>query len=210
MSTDKTILVFTRDNAVWQSNNEGLTWQRLFPDETIVAITMHTYSPDRAYLVTNGRTVYVTEDRGAHWGKFEAPLDANVLGIPLLDFHPSRPDWLIWTGSEDCVSTLSTSCRAVAYYTKDNGRNWHVVDSYVRSCTWGRDRKFRIDERVIYCESYKNKEGSQRSFEYNTLEFWMGTNFYGSRTKLFDSIAGYATFEEYMVVAEVRGLFPLF
>jgi hypothetical protein len=203
LCTNKTILAFTKDNAVWQSNNEGFTWQRLFPDETIVALTMHPYSEDRAYLITNSRTVYYTQDRGTTWGKFQVPIEANVLGIPLLDFHPTRSDWLIWTGSEDCSSTLSTSCRAKAYWTTDNGRNWHLIDSYVRTCTWGRDKRLKIDERLIYCESYKTKEGSQRSFEFNALEFWMGTNFYGSRTKLFDSVAGFATFEEYMVVAEV-------
>lgn len=167
---------------------------------------MHSYSRDRAYLITDSRTVHYTTDKGSSWNTFTAPLEPNTLSIPLLDFHPLRGDWLIWTGAKDCTSSDSSTCRAVSYYTKDNGRNWYQIEEYVRICTWGRDRKLRIDERIIFCESYRDKKGSQRNVlaDNNPMRLISGENFYsGKKTTLFEAIVGFATFEEYMVVAAV-------
>lgn len=166
---------------------------------------MHAYSKDRAYLITESRTVHYTTDKGSSWNTFTAPNDPNSLGIPLLDFHPLRPDWLIWTGQQSCSETDSTNCRAIAFYTKDNGRNWYKVDEYVRICSWGRDKKLRIDEKIIFCESYRDKKGSQRAVyaNNNPLQLVSGEYFYSNKKVLFPSIVGFATFEEYMVVAEV-------
>lgn len=169
-------------------------------------MTMHAYSRDRAYLITESRIVHYTTDKGVSWNTFTAPSDPNGLGIPLLDFHPIRPDWLIWTGMKDCAEFDSRTCRAVASYTKDNGRNWYTVEEYVRVCTWGRDKRLKLDETVIFCESYRDKRGSQRAVysDNNPLQLVSGDYFYTSKTTLFPSIVGFATFEEYMVVAEVR------
>lgn len=201
------MLAFISDYTVWQSNNEGFTWKEAVEGKKFVAMIMHTYSRDRAYLVS-GRTIHYTTDKGRSWYHVEAPIDANALGITLLDFHPTRSDWLIWTGSEDCVEALSDTCRAVAYYTTDNGRRWHKIEEYVRVCTWARDRHLKIDERLIFCESFREKKGSQRAFDGNPLQLIAGTNYYSNKRKLADSIAGFATFEEFMVIAEVRFITP--
>lgn len=205
-----TILAFTNKNRVWQSNNEGFSWHEVVNGAHIVAMTMHSYARDRAYLITESRTVHYTTDKGTTWNKFSAPADPNGLGIPLLDFHPLRSDWLIWTGQLDCGDSDSSSCRAAAYMTKDNGRNWSKLDEYVRVCSWGRDKKLRIDEKVIFCESYRDKKGSQRAVYQNNnpLRLVAGDYFYSNKKTLFENIVGFATFEEYMVVAEVR-LLPL-
>ena len=199
----KTLLAYASDNSVWQSMNEGFSWKQIHENEEFVASSMHAYSKDRAYLFTKGKTVFYTTDKGSSWNKFTAPLEPNSLGIPLLDFHPTQPDWLIWTGSKDCASSISSTCHTTAYYSKDHGRNWKEVDSYVRICTWARDRNFKIDASTIFCESYKDKKGSQRSADPSSMQLISGANFYGSKTVLFDSIVGFATFEQYMVVAEV-------
>lgn len=203
-------MAFTTQNKVWQSSNEGFSWNEIANGAFIVAMTMHAYSRDRAYLITESRTVHYTTDKGKSWNTFTAPLDPNNLGIPLLDFHPIRSDWLIWTGTKDCADADSSTCRAVSYYTKNNGRSWDQLEEYVRVCTWGRDRKLKIDEKIIFCESYRDKKGSQRMAiaDGNQLRLISGENFYSKKKTLFESIVGFATFEEYMVVAEVWS-FPL-
>lgn len=205
-SCAQTIIAFTTNNKVWQSSNEGYSWNPVANGVYVVAMTMHAYSRDRAYLITESRTVHYTTDKGSSWNTFKAPSDPNSLGIPLLDFHPLRPDWLIWTGQKDCAVTDSSKCRAVAYYTKDNGRNWYEIEEYVRICSWGRDQRLRIDEKIIFCESYRDKKGSQRSVyaDNNPLQLVSGDYFYSNKKVLFPAIVGFATFEEYMVVAEVR------
>lgn len=164
---------------------------------------MHSFSPERAYLITDRRTIYYTSDTGRQWLEITPPMDANALNIPILDFHPTRPDWIIFTGSIDCSSTLSTSCRAVAFYSTDNGRRWKKIEEYVRTCAWARDARLKIDEREIICESYRNKKGSQRGGEYNPIELIAGKDYYSKKIKLFDSVVGFASFSEYLLVAQV-------
>ena len=203
-----TVLVQLADNTVWQSSNEGFTWKELLPDVNILSISMHTFANDRAYLITDSKRIYHTTDSGKSWNYINAPTEANVFGIAMLDFHPTRGDWLIYTGSIDCKDALSSKCRAVAYYTTDNGRRWYKFEEYVRQCSWARDERLKIDEQEIICESYKNKKGSQRSADYNPMQLVAGRNFYGKKTTLFDSVVGFATFSEFMIVAEVGPLGP--
>ncbi|KAG0144537.1 hypothetical protein CROQUDRAFT_108449 [Cronartium quercuum f. sp. fusiforme G11] len=198
-----TILAFTSRNQVWQSNNQGFSWDEPIKSKKFISLQMHPYSRDRAYLVTPMNEISYTTDKGMSWNTLKTPNEPNLLSIPLLDFHPTRPDWLIWTGSNDCASTSSNTCRAISYYTKDNGRYWTKIEEYVRVCSWGRDKKFRLDERTIFCESYLHKKGTQRSMSSNPLRLILGKNFFTDRTTLFDSIVGFATFEEYMVVAQI-------
>lgn len=197
------LLVFTSENQVWQSKNQGFSWDEPVKGIKFISLQTHPYSRDRAYLIGPDETIYYTTDKGASWNNFRTPLPPNLLGIPLLDFHPTRPDWLIWTGSEGCIDSSSNECKAVAYYTKDNGRYWNKIDDYIRLCSWGRDQRFKIDERIILCQAYAHKRGSQKAMGENPLQLIMGRDFYSNKQKLFDSIVGFATFEEFMVVAQI-------
>jgi hypothetical protein len=191
---------------VWQSSNEGFSWKQLKEDETFLGVTVHAYSSERAYLITNKRKIYYTTDTGKSWYYISTPMDPNNLNIPILDFHPTKADWLIYTGSTDCTSTLSTNCRAVAYYSTDHGRNWKKIEEYVKQCAWARDARLKVDEKEILCESYKNKKGSQNSPEYNPLELIAGSNYYSKKQKVFDDIVGFATFAEYLLVAQLNAM----
>ncbi|KAJ9098981.1 hypothetical protein QFC20_005799 [Naganishia adeliensis] len=198
-----TVLLQLADDSVWQSSNEGFSWKRLYEQDHFLTIIMHAHSSDRAYLVTDTRKMYYTTDTGRTWSTIQAPADPNPFNIEMLDFHPTRSDWLIFTGAADCGNTLSQKCRAIAYYSTDNGRRWRKLEEYVRTCSWARDARLKIDEREIICESYRDKKGSQRSADYNPLQLVAGQQFYSKKTKLFDSVVGFATFSEYLIVAEL-------
>lgn len=201
-----TLLALLSDNTIWQSSNEGFTWTQVAPGETFLSMIMHPHFRDRCYLIGKGRKVHWTDDAGDNWQTFDAPEDPNALSLPLLAFHPTRPSWLIWTGSQDCTIGTAKNCRAIAHYTTDDGYSWHQLDSYVRTCAWLRNEHFKVDERSIICESYKEKKGSQRSLSGmiigNPLQLVAGSNYYKNKKTLFpDGLIGFATFEEFLVVA---------
>lgn len=198
-----TIIIQLADNTVWQSSNDGYSWTEPVKGKQFLAVALHPYDKERAYLITNDRTVYYTKNTGASWETFQAPMDSNLLGISLLDFHPTKADWLIYTGSTDCAVSSSNSCRATAFYSTDNGRNWRKLEEYVRNCQWARDTDLKIDERMIFCESYKIKKGSQRAPD-NALELIAGKEYYSKKQVLFESVVGYTTFSNYFLVAELH------
>lgn len=162
----------------------------------------HTYASDRAYLLTSSNKFFYTTNGGKKWFSLEGPLVPNTFGAPVLSFHPNS-DNLLWNGNNGCTG-LGENCHGEAYYSRDNGRNWRLVETYVRNCAWARDADLKIDATQILCESYKNKQGSQRFFgNENPLELVSGTGFFSKKTKLFDHVVGFAKFSEYLVVAEV-------
>lgn len=213
-SESSNVVVQVSDGTVWRSNNDGLSWTEVdpmpdatYPDARFLTMAQHTFDPSRGYLITSGQKFMITTDRGKTWLNFyTAPLPPNALGIPILQFHPINSDRIIWTGTMgDCTRPDSTDCRAVAWYTIDNGNHWSKIDEYVRTCMWASaSTKFRSpDPTGIICESYREKKGSQRAFDSsNPLQLIYGMNYYQRHHKVLDAIEGVAVFDEFMVVAE--------
>ena len=197
----QTILVLLSDHTVWQSSNEGYTWYQIATGEHFLDFYFHWYSGNRAYLITGTTKLYYTTDTGRTWRTLNAPAVPNNFGATVIRFHP-QPDNLLWVGSVDCTDS-GDHCRAEAFFSSDHGRNWHGVEEYVYNCAWAQESKFEIDSTKILCLSYKNKMGNQRLFQNNPLELVSGTNYFQKRTKLFDNAVGFASFSEYLLVAEV-------
>ncbi|GAB1518497.1 vacuolar protein sorting/targeting protein PEP1 [Rhizoctonia solani] len=199
-----TILVQLDDGTVHQSSNEGYSWTQLVNGEYIIAVYMHLYADDRAYLITNKDKLYYTTDTAQQWLALDLPAPPNQFGLGLLSFHPLQSDWLIYTGQTDCGSDKS-NCHVEAYYTLNHGRTWTSIEKYVKTCTWARTANLRIDQHLILCESYRDKKGNQLSFANNPLEFIEGSEYFKNKRKMFDNVVGFAKFSEYLLVAEVKG-----
>jgi hypothetical protein len=200
-----TILVRLLDSSVWQSSNEGYTWNQLSPEETFLAFYHHAFTSDRAYLITPSGKFFYTTDTGRTWYSLTAPKPPNTFGAQVMQFHPDHSDWIIWIGDEGCSSDGGAECHAEAYFSRDNGRKWSFVEKYVRNCAWARDKGLLVDPSQILCESFRDKTGSQRFFQMGTnpMQLVSGRDFYKKRTKMFDEIVGFTKFSEYLIVAEV-------
>lgn len=164
----------------------------------------HKYAVDRGYLITDTDTFYYTTDTGRSWNIGTAPSPSNSFGAQVLHFHPTS-DLLIWTGNKECIGGTGASCHAEAHYSRDNGRHWIFVDSYVRNCAFAKDAKLDADPTEIVCESFRDKTGAQKYFGNNPLELVAGRNYFDKSTKrrLFENIVGFTKFSEFLVVAEV-------
>jgi photosystem II stability/assembly factor-like uncharacterized protein len=196
-----TILVLLDDNTIWQSSNEGFTWELKFPGERFLGFYMHTHSNERAYLITESSKYFYTTDRGQWWHPQNAPARPNTFGVPALRFQP-RSDLLIWIGDVGCDGSAE-NCRAQAQYSRDHGRNWKFIEDYVLNCDWARDKELHVAQNQILCESYQNKQGSQRFFgNDNALQLISGRDYYSKKTKLFEHVVGFTKFSEYLIVAE--------
>ena len=175
---------------------------QLDAEKTFLAFYHHKYSPDRAYAITPDRKFLYTTNTGRSWHSADAPSTPNSFGLPVLHFHPES-DYLIWTGDEGCADG-GDSCHAVAHYSRDNGRTWTLLDTYVRTCAWARDATLYTDPTEIICESYGDKTGNQMYFQLdNPLELIEGTDYYRKKRKLFNHVVGFAKFSEFLIVAEV-------
>lgn len=193
------------DQSIWQSSNEGYTWDQKFPEEHFLAFYHHKYTSDRAYLITKSEKFFTTTDSGRTWNPLKAPTPPNTFRAQVIRFHPDESDRIIWTGNRDCDGPLARNCHAEAQYSRDNGRNWVFVENYVVNCAWAKDTKLDADPTEILCESYRDKTGSQRFFQGdNPLALVEGQAFFTKKKKLFDQVVGFAKFSEFLVVAEVR------
>ncbi|KAJ7132166.1 vacuolar protein sorting/targeting protein 10 [Mycena epipterygia] len=199
-----TILVRLEDNSIWQSSNEGYSWEQKFPEKRFLAFYHHKYSDARAYLITDTNIFYTTTDSGRTWNPLPAPTPPNTFRAQVLRFHPDT-DRLIWTGNKDCEGVMARNCHAEAQYSRDNGRNWNFIENYVVNCAWAKDAKLDADPTEILCESYHEKTGSQRMFSQmdNPLSLVEGSNYFKTKTKLFNEVVGFAKFSEFLIVAEL-------
>lgn len=176
---------------------------QLDSEEPFLAFYHHKYASDRAYAITPKKKLLYTTNTGRSWHSTEVPTVPNSFGLAVLHFHPES-DYLIWTGDEGC-SERGDDCRAVAHYSRDNGRTWTLLDTYVRNCAWARDATLYTNPTEIICESYRDKTGNQKSFQMeNPLELIEGTDYYSKKKKLFNHVVGFAKFSEFLIVAEVR------
>lgn len=129
-----------------------------------------------------------------------------------MKFHAEEPDWIIYIGEDKCDSIYSQDCHTEAFYSKDGGKSWNPLTTYVRSCLWGRDVRFKTkDKDTIFCQQYYEKSGNQMMFGLsNPLQFVSTPDYYSSKKVLFDYIVGVAIFEQYMIIAEVgRPSYPI-
>ncbi|KAI3629041.1 hypothetical protein CBS9595_000113 [Malassezia furfur] len=209
------VVVRLQDGQVFQSSDDGGTWHALhllvahFAEKRALALVPHAHDRQRAYIVSDSQAVFYTLDGGVHWAWFTAPLPPNTFALDVLDFHPTRPDYLLWTGSRDCgADARGAPCHAEVSYSLDNGAHWKRVETWARKCAWLLDTRFHAaDARAILCERYRDKRGAQpvQHTGERALQLVLGNDLYRKQRVLFDNVLGFSVFEEYLLVAEVVG-----
>ncbi|KAI8814666.1 hypothetical protein BJ742DRAFT_184196 [Cladochytrium replicatum] len=209
---DKSNVVVFRDRELngWISHDQGDSWSPLNKDMQITQLISDPNQPARLYVLSLEAEYLLTKDSGANWKKMKGPSQPNRLRIPALQIHPTEPDWLIWVGDKSCGLLDTGDCYSIAYYSQDGGSSWNAFNKYVTKCSWAWEGKMRkMDKSAIFCSSYEHKKGDQADMSDtgdsdNPLWLEYTANWGSKWTKVLNRPVGYASVEEFMVIAQAR------
>ncbi|KAJ3276766.1 vacuolar protein sorting/targeting protein PEP1 [Terramyces sp. JEL0728] len=161
-SPDMGVFLLNKDGELWSSIDEK-SWKKIdSQSKKIVRIVPHE-TKDTRLLIFTDEQIYICDEKFENLDQCAAvktPEPYNTLGIPILDFHPTQPDWYIYlSGGRNCQQT---ACFVSAHYSKDNGKSFTLVDTWTNKCIWSQDSQFKdkdLPEDGIYCASFKKKDG---------------------------------------------------
>lgn len=193
---DETVIMRTSEHKIYMTKDHGKTWDHILKDakEEITAIYPNQYFNDWVFFLTAGKKVYYSKDRGINIHPFDAELEPNRDGLPVLSFHPDYHDWFIWTGAADCEE--KAGCHSDALITKDRGDHWQKLLRYVRKCEFIKKEGRGESEQLVYCEQYKD-EHLNEPLQLVSSEDWFAAPF----KPIFTSVVDFATMSEFIIVA---------
>ena len=110
-------------------------------------------------ISTNKLVHFMTEDSGLNWRILE-----HQATIHTYIFHPSKAKWgLLSSWTDSCDHSWKKDggvCKHMLFLTKDGGRTFQLVASYVVQFSWG-EKKFGQEDR-IYFSHFRLKTGHQQ------------------------------------------------
>ena len=196
---DETVLMQIDMEHNYVSSNGGQSWTRVLEGEEIVAVVPHKYFSDYSFYFTSTDKAFVTSDRGRRFKELELPSPPNKLHKPILDFHSTKSGWLIFTGMSDCETGTNAKCRATSYYTENAGNKWTELYDYVDTCQYIGTTKVDTDANLIYCAAQQ-----EDSKDADIISLYSSVDHFKTSSQLFETIVGFAVFEEFIVVAEIQ------
>jgi hypothetical protein len=111
-----------------------------------------------ALISTNKLVHFMTEDTGQNWRILQ---HQNTIHTFL--FHPTKAKWALlssWTDACEYSSKSDGVCKHMLYLTKDGGRTFQLVASYVVQFSWG--EKIHEQQDRIYFSHFRSKSGHQQ------------------------------------------------
>lgn len=194
---EESIVIGTARDGVYISHDSGETVRKFDTDDDIVEVVFNPYFNTSAYFFGASGTLYVTNDRGNSFYITELP-EARQLGFPL-EFHAKDENTFIYYGGKNCDSMFSPECHAVAYITNDGGESFtEMLDNAIHCEFAGSLFTHPVSEDLVICQ-VKERQSQKRTLV-SSKDF-----FENDKTTLFDSIIGYMSTGEFIVVATPYG-----
>ncbi|GMF71610.1 unnamed protein product [Aspergillus oryzae] len=191
--SDETIIMLSSEHEVYVTHDHGKTWERPLKGEEITRVYLHPYSSDVAFLLTDGKEGFWTEDRGHTFKPFQAPAPPTQdRFLQVMAFHPVHKDRLIWTGAVDCHSG---DCHSDAFIKKGRGKNWEPLLSYVQKCEFESRETRPNSTNLVYCEQFEKQSKNGR------LQLLSSDDFFNDNEVQFVDVINYATMSEFIIVA---------
>jgi hypothetical protein len=205
----ETIMYLNKYYELFISRNEGLEWERVEKDKKFSSIIKSPQHKNLAiFLTIDTRVGYYTIDKGKNFYSFELPTIANPLKIPVFSINSDNPGWWLFVGAEDCKFEsffIEDDCHSVLYLTKNYGKSWNKLETYVRHCEWAKTDKFsKPSNSGIFCQIYSEKKGSMAEpMGGNVLTLQYSTDFFKHSKEILKHSLAFAIFDKYMMIAQV-------
>ncbi|CAG9938308.1 unnamed protein product [Clonostachys rosea f. rosea IK726] len=121
---------------VYRSDDAGVTWNTVkgVPDGIATGLIMHRYEPKTAFILTDSKKHFKTEDRGASWTSWNSASIPSFYEADVLSFHASDPKRIIFNG----MSCESIFCSREAKYTTDGFESIHTLRPSTAGCHWAK------------------------------------------------------------------------
>ncbi|KAF8939541.1 hypothetical protein EDD21DRAFT_317887 [Dissophora ornata] len=145
------VMLLTESRQVWRSADDGSTWKQILPDAgRFLGIFIHDEDEKLVYLFTD-KEVYVSQNRGDSFDHHNLPAPPNRFGFPLIDFHPDsdKHDWMLYLGQQE------NECFTRLYRTRNGGRDWAQVDTWVEKAVYASHRKLDMPDHGIFMMAWK-------------------------------------------------------
>lgn len=174
----KTVLVQTSKGRLYRSRNGGDKWNDITddlkvdipgstsPSPSIVVDHIIKSPVDTNTVLVAGtqRNHFISVNGGTTWRRVR-----HRAKIHTFQFHKTRPTWALlstWTEACDAVKTSRKGsdadagpCNHMLYVTKDLGKTFTLVSSYVVQFSWGDSSVDQQDS--IFFTHFRNKKGDQ-------------------------------------------------
>lgn len=201
---DETILIEVGNEKLYISHDGGGEWKEILENERLASLHTNPYFKDWVYFVTTDQKVFYSRNRGKDISRMEGPTGIPITqigGVEKFSFHPKHAGWVIWMGDQHCSD--GGDCHTVAQYTKNAGETWHDLTKYVKECVWIQGVKNNANETLIYCSRYPDQSGNQEDKATELTQLVSSADFFDNTQVKFDRIIGFASLDEYVLVAFV-------
>ena len=145
-------LLIRTSGGLYQSTDNGSNWKKLFPTENIISLIMDTNRKNRAFVVTDRRILYVTNDSGETYIEIMIPIviDLTITAQPI-STHAIEEDWFLLIGAINCMKS-ENGCQTVTFLSWNAGKSWTSTLRNSLKCFWGYQGRFISHEkRSIFC-----------------------------------------------------------
>lgn len=127
---------------------------------SIARIEVHSQDPNIILAQGTQMLHFISDDAGKSWRTLK-----QRATIHKIIFHPTKPRWLLlssWT--DGCKGNLresddSGACNHMLFASRDLGKSFSLVHSYIVQFSWGSTSKQQEDR--IYFSHFREKTGNQ-------------------------------------------------
>lgn len=188
---DETVVMLSEDRELWISHDHGKIWRKELEDEEILAIYPNPWRKDEVYFLGPTKKVFYSRNRGRTMHSFDAPARPNNVGLQIMAFHPTNPEWLIWTSCADS----GRQCDPIAHVTTKGGISWEPMLRGVENCefVWREGRA--ASEQLVYCVQHANEERT------GVKQLVSSEDWFEHKTVHFEDMLQFATMSEFIIAA---------